>query len=110
MEVTDEIIDQMVDVIVKEVSPEKVVLFGSRAAGNAASGSDVDFLVVESGRFGKDRSRRQEMARLWWALAIFPVPKDILVYSAEEVERWRSSLNHVVARALREGKVVYERP
>ena len=38
------------------------------------------------------------------------VSKDILVYSRAEVEYWRDSLNHVVARALREGRVLYERP
>jgi len=49
------------------------------------------------------------MTRLWRALAGFNVPKDILVYSRDEAERWRHSLNHVVARAQREGKVLYER-
>jgi hypothetical protein len=37
------------------------------------------------------------------------VPTDVLVYSRDEAERWRKSLNHVVGRALREGKVLYER-
>ena len=49
------------------------------------------------------------MARLYKALAGFVIPADILVYSREDVEYWRDSLNHVLARALREGKVVYER-
>ena len=39
----------------------------------------------------------------------FGVSKDILVFSREEVEYWRDSLNHVLARALREGRVFYER-
>lgn len=50
------------------------------------------------------------MARLWRVLAPFNVAKDILVYSSDEVERWRGSPNHVLARALREGQVLYERP
>ena len=33
----------------------------------------------------------------------------VLVYSSDEVERWRESRNHVVGRALREGRVLYER-
>ncbi|MDD2201334.1 MAG: nucleotidyltransferase domain-containing protein [Firmicutes bacterium] len=32
---------------------------------------------------------------------------DILVYSREEVDRWRDSRNHVIGRALREGVVLY---
>ena len=108
--VTDELLDRMVRAIVEEVDPEQVILFGSRARGDAKEASDVDLVVVESQPFGKTRSRRLEAVRLWRALSSFVVPKDILVYSREEVALWRDSLNHVLARALREGKVLYERP
>jgi hypothetical protein len=47
------------------------------------------------------------MTRVWRALAGFSVAKDILVFSADEVERWRGARNHVIARALKEGKVIY---
>lgn len=46
---------------------------------------------------------------LWRALSRFVAPKDILVYTRDEAERWRGSINHVLARALREGWVLYER-
>ena len=108
--VTDELLDRMVRAIVEEVDPEQVILFGSRARGDAREASDVDLVVVESQPFGKTRSRRLEAVRLWRALSSFVVPKDILVYSREEVALWRDSLNHVLARVLREGKVLYERP
>ena len=72
--------------------------------------SDVDLVVVESAPFGKRRSRRREAVRLWRALSGLGVAKDILVYSRDEVEYWRDSLNHVLARALREGRVLYEQP
>ena len=42
-------------------------------------------------------------------MAATPVATDLLVYSREEIERWRGSLNHVAARALREGRVLYTR-
>ena len=48
--------------------------------------------------------------RLWRASAAFEAPTDLLVYSSDEVAYWRDSRNHVLARALREGKVLYERP
>ena len=108
--VDDALLDQMVQVIIDEVDPEQVILFGSRARGDARTGSDVDLVVVEAAPFGPDRNRRAEAARLWRALARFRVPKDILVFSRTEVDYWRDSLNHVLARALREGKVLYERP
>jgi len=110
IEVTDQLLNQMVETIVKEVSPEKIILFGSRASGKTVKESDVDFLVVESSPFGEGRSRRQEMTRIWQALARFAVSKDILVYSREEVGQWQNSRNHIIGRAIREGKVLYERP
>ena len=107
--VTDALLDQMVQAIVAEVDPEQVILFGSRARGDAREDSDVDLVVVEAEPFGPERSRRQELVRLYHALVEFPVSTDILVYSYDDVAYWRDSLNHVLARALREGKVLYER-
>ncbi len=107
--VTDTLLDRMVQAIVDEVDPEQVILFGSRARGDEREVSDVDLIVLEAEPFGLQRSRRKEVVRLYHALAQFHVPTDILVYSHEDVAYWRDSLNHVLARALREGKVLYER-
>ena len=109
-QVTDDLLEQMVQAIVAEVDPEQVILFGSRARGDARDDSDVDLVVVEAEPFGKTRSRRLEAVRLWKSLSAFIVPKDILVYSRDEVDHWRDSVSHVLGRALREGKVLYERP
>ncbi len=108
--VTDALIAEMVEILVEEADPEQIILFGSRGRGEARDDSDVDLIVVEAEPFGRGRDRVKEMARLYRALAGFPVPTDILVYSTEDVKYWRDSLNHVLARALREGTVVYERP
>ena len=108
--VDDALLARMVQTIVEEVDPEQVILFGSRARGDAGTDSDVDLIVIESAPFGKGRNRDAEETRLWRALAGFHVPKDLLVYSRDEVEYWRDSLNNVLARALREGRVLYERP
>ena len=108
--VDDALLAGMVQAIVDEVDPEQVILFGSRARGDAEADSDVDLIVIESASFGEGRNRGVEETRLWRALAKFHVPKDILVYSRDEADYWHDSLNHVLARALREGKVLYERP
>ena len=70
----------------------------------------MDLLIVKDRPFGPQNSRREESGRLWRLLARFGVPQDILVFTPQEVEHWRDTRNHVVARALREGKVLYERP
>ena len=108
-QITDNFIDRMVRAIVDEVDPEQVILFGSRGRGDERRDSDVDLVVVEAEPFGPERSRHKEMVRLYHVLAGFPIPADVLVYSRDDVDYWRDSLNHVLARALREGKVLYER-
>lgn len=100
---------ELVSVIVREADPEAIILFGSRARGDARPDSDVDLLVIESGPFTPQHSRYQEAARLYLALRNLPVSKDLLVYSRDEFEHWKTSLNHVIGRAWREGKVLHER-
>lgn len=104
------LLHQMVETIVREVSPETIILFGSRARGDARADSDIDLLVVETEPFSPQRSRRKEAARLYMALRGLAVSKDILLYSRDEFDRWKNSLNHVVGRAHREGRVLHGRP
>lgn len=106
----ENLLRQMVDVIVRECSPETIILFGSRARGDARADSDVDLRVIETESFSLQRRRRKEVAHLQMALRNLPLSKDILLYSRDEFERWRNSLNHLVDRAGREGKVLYGRP
>ena len=108
--VDDAPLHRMVTAIVEEADPDQVILFGSHAKGSAAEESDVDLVVIDAAPSGGSRDRCGEAVRLWRALAHIRVPKDILVYSRDAVEYWRHSLNRVLARALREGKVFYQRP
>jgi len=105
----EKLIEEMTAIIVREVDPKKVILFGSRAKGTARSDSDLDFLIVQDHPFVPGQTRRRQMGRIWRMLARFPVSQDILVYTPDEVEEWSQSKNHVIARALREGKLLYER-
>jgi predicted nucleotidyltransferase len=105
---TQEQILEMVAAIVRAVHPIHVIVFGSYARGAMREGSDVDLLIVERESFNGIRSRWEEIKTIRKVLHRFKGAKDILVYSQEEVDRLRSSLNHVVGTAFREGKVLYE--
>lgn len=85
-------------------SPSRVVLFGSRARGNAHPDSDLDFLVVEE----QVASKLDEMVRLRDSLAGIDVPVDIIVVSREEAEDRARRPGSVVGRALAEGRLLVE--
>lgn len=99
---------RMGDTIVHEVDPNQIILLGSQARGEATDHSDVDLLIVVEDLFQDGRERMELMTHLWTVLSDVPGPKDLLVYSRDEVEKWRHTSNHVIVRVLREGKVLYE--
>ena len=103
------LIREMVDTIVRETGPDTVILFGSRARGDARPDSDVDLLIVEREPFGPLHSRRQATARLYLALRKLAMPKDLLLYSRDEFQRLKDSPHHIIGRARREGRVLHER-
>jgi predicted nucleotidyltransferase len=98
---------EMTQAVVEAVRPEQVLVFGSRARGDSTADSDVDLLVIDSRPFGPARSRRQELRRIRRALTRFRVPKDVLLYSRDEGEKWRDSCNHIIRKAYSEGRVRY---
>jgi predicted nucleotidyltransferase len=103
--ITPRLIQQMVRRLVKQFSPEQVILFGSHARGNAGPDSDVDLLVVTP----VTGSKREMEIEMRVALHNIAVPKDIIIVTPEEIERKRNIVGTVVYPALREGKVLYAR-
>jgi hypothetical protein len=51
MIIDEPLLQDIVDAIVQEVDPETIILFGSRARGDALPDSDVDLLIVEKEPF-----------------------------------------------------------
>ncbi|MBF0194363.1 MAG: nucleotidyltransferase domain-containing protein [Magnetococcales bacterium] len=84
-------------------------MFGSYASGKAVMDSDVDLLVITSEAFGPHNSRRKALAKIWKCLGKTPTPVDIILSSEDEVTKWKNTTNHLIAHAMREGKVLYER-
>lgn len=107
--ITEETVKTIVDAVVKAVDPERVYVFGSIARGEARDGSDVDLLVIENEAFGAGRSRLNETNRIHKALSDFRVPVDILLYSKDEFDKWKESINHVIGRCEKEGRLIYAR-
>lgn len=101
--------ENIVNAIKTKIDPEKIILFGSRARGDNSENSDIDLLIIEKEPFNKERSRLKELARIRHAVKDTNFSKDILVYSCDEVDYWKDSVNHIIANGIREGTVLYER-
>ena len=77
-------IDRAVALLVQAARPERIVLFGSHARGDAREDSDFDLLVIEP----QVEDRALEMVRLRRVLRPLRIPVDILVYSSHEAKCW----------------------
>ena len=103
---TEELLREIVDRILAAGNPLKIVLFGSRARGDAGAESDLDLLIVE-----ESAEPRYKRSSKYYRATHGPFPdRDIVVWTPAEIEQWRAVPNHFVTAALREGRVLHERP
>ncbi len=102
---TAHLIAPMAERVARDFRPLRIILFGSHARGEAGRDSDVDLLIV----LDQCADRRQAALAIRRALAGFPVPKDIIVTTPDEITRRGDLIGTVLRPALREGKVIYDR-
>jgi predicted nucleotidyltransferase len=101
----DDVVQTMVERIAARFQPLRIVLFGSRARGQATALSDVDLLVV----LPEVANKRHAAVEVLRALGDLAVAADVVVTTPEELARRGQVNGDVLRAALREGKVVYER-
>ena len=102
---SENILRDVISRIRRTVQPEKIVLFGSRARGEARPDSDFDLLVVKRSR----RPRYRRAGPIYAALADIPAEVEVVVYTPEEIYEWSNVPQAFITTALHEGKVLYER-
>ncbi len=100
---TADTIRQAVDTLAADPLPQRIILFGSQARGDADAGSDIDLLVIES----EVPDRAAEMVRLRRLLRRLPAAFDVLVYTQDELDRWGKEPGSALYWALKEGKVLH---
>ena len=107
--INDKISEPLLQTIVQRLlaagQPQKIILFGSQARGQAGRDSDYDLLIIENSSL--PRYRRAASYRR--ALKDLGTSKDIVVWTPREVEEWQNVSNAFITTALREGAVLYER-
>ena len=97
-------LEEMVARLVERFHPQRVILFGSRARGEAHEGSDYDLLIIAP----SSEPRWRRSVPVYRLLAGLGVPKDIVWWTPEEVAAWYGVKSHFIHTVLKEGKVLYE--
>ncbi len=84
-----------------------LVVFGSRAGGDARSDSDLDLLVIMKEAKIPPEEQIHRWQELRSAFGDVGLPVDLLVYGEKEAAWLSGSRWHVLGHAARQGKVLY---
>ena len=103
--VDPKVLQEVVRRIVEVADPERIILFGSAARGEMTPDSDIDLIVVKSDVEHRGRMAERIYRNLWG----IEVPVDVIVYTADDIERFRDKVGTIVKPALREGREIYAR-
>ena len=100
----DKKLQEIINKIVKEHRPEKIILFGSYARGNPGPDSDVDLFII------KETTNTRETARSINRLLFpRPFPIDLIVYTPEQLKKRMNIEDFFVSDIINKGKILYEK-
>lgn len=97
-------IQNIVDRIVAEFRPEKIILFGSHAWGKPNKDSDVDLLIVKDDPLKNTREMAIELERMLFER---PVALDLLVYKPEQIKKRLLLEDPFIKKIMTQGKILY---
>jgi uncharacterized protein len=89
----------------REFRPQRVILFGSHARGEATEDSDVDLLIVMPVRCHPSRKSSEIRFKVRP-----PFATDLLVHTPQAVRKRLRMGDSFMKEILEEGKVLYEAP
>jgi uncharacterized protein len=103
--VTRSKISEIVDKIVINYQPDKIILFGSYAKRSANDESDVDFIIVKNTNKPKHKRGGDVRRHLLGSL----VSIDLKIYTPSEFEEEKGQEYSFLNSALENSEIVYER-
>ena len=104
-ELGPQVLDQIVEQIVKVLNPEKIILFGSYARGEAGPDSDVDIAVIAE----TDEPRHEVIGEISWGLRHLHLPMDLVLFAPARWRYFRQVWSSFPSTIEESGRVIYER-
>ena len=98
-------IDDIILRIATKFNPDKIILFGSYAAGNQQNDSDLDLLIIKDSNL----PRHKRSFEIQKSLLGTKIPMDIIVYTNKEFEKERKEKYSFLNSAIKISKILYER-
>lgn len=96
--------------IAADPSVQALVVFGSRATGQARAESDLDLLVVERTPHLEGEAKVASWWRHFRPLQHLPLSVDLVVSGSADAARLAGSRWHVISEAARHGRVLVVQP
>lgn len=103
MKPESDLLEELVNRIVTEVQPLRIILFGSAARDEMCRHSDLAVLVVVS----DDLDCRATAKKIYRQLRGLGCAKDIVVVRRSDVEKYQDVPSLVIHTALNEGRELY---
>jgi len=98
-------IEQIRDIIVSEVNPDKIILFGSRARGDWHKDSDYDVLVLKRGITNERKLSGDLKIRFYKERLLLPI--DVIVMEHDRFYRLSDVPNYIYKDIKKEGVYIY---
>lgn len=89
----------------KAYEPQKIILFGSAARGEADTYSDLDIVIIKK----TDKPFLKRLVEVVEFLRLDSPCADIFVYTPQEFKKMKEEENPFIEQVLKNGKIIYEK-
>ena len=104
MAIDDSLIGEIVRRLLSVTRPDRIILFGSAAAGQMTRDSDIDLLIVAP----SPANTIEERVRLRGCLRGLGFPFDVFLIATERFEESKNVFGGIAYPAHKYGRVIYE--
>jgi predicted nucleotidyltransferase len=97
------ILDKIINAILQVIIPDKIILFGSQAKGEARPDSDYDILIIKA----NVEYRRKTAQEIHKKLIGTNTSVDIIIETPERLDKYKDVVDYIYKSILEEGIVIY---